>query len=125
MLKIIGLFDKPVPSRNNSSRSASSKNNNSKPVFRKNNGNIEIDRFSISKNGVEHVKKSRKLFKSRKLKGKKTSKSRNLAKSEKKLSKSENPSNFDATEAGSKFLTPNAKIAFNHLWLAFTEAPIL
>ena len=42
----------------------------------------------------------------------------------KKLSKSGNLTNFDTTEAGSKFLTPNARTTFNHLWLAFTKAPI-
>ena len=53
------------------------------------------------------------------------SKSQNLAKSGKKLSKSGNSTNFDATEVGPKFLTPDARTAFNCLWLAFTEAPIL
>ena len=28
-------------------------------------------------------------------------------------------------EAGPSFLTPKTRIAFNHLWLAFTKAPIL
>ena len=53
------------------------------------------------------------------------SKSQNLAKSGKKLSKSGNSTNFDATEDGPKFLTPDARTAFNRLRLAFTEAPIL
>ena len=51
-------------------------------------------------------------------------KSQNLAKLEKKLSKSENSTNFDATEAEPKFLTFDARTAFNCLWVVFTEAPI-
>ena len=43
------------------------------------------------------------------------SKSQNLAKSGKKLSKSRNLTNFDATEDKSKFLTSDARIAFNRL----------
>ena len=70
------------------------------------------------------MSKFQKSFKSGKSKSKKTSKSWNSAKSGKKSSKSENSTNFDATEDGPKFLTPNAKIAFNYLRLAFTEAPI-
>ena len=41
----------------------------------KNNGDGEIDRFGISKNGVEYAKKSGKLSKSRKLKSGKISNS--------------------------------------------------
>ena len=48
-----------------------------------------------------------------------------MAKLGKKLSKSENSTNFDATEDGSNFLTPDTKITFNCLRLAFTEALIL
>ena len=88
-------------------------------------GDGEVDRFGVGGNGVEHAKKSQKLSKSRKSKSEKTSKSRNLAKSGKKLSKSGNSTNFNATEDGSKFLTPNARTTFNRLRLAFTEAPIL
>ena len=77
----------------------------------------------LSKTGK--LSKSQKLSKSRKSKSKKTFKSQNLAKSRKKLSKSENLTNFDTTEDGPKFLTPNARIAFKHLRLAFIEAPIL
>ena len=76
-------------------------------------GDNEINRFGVGC-GVEHVKKS-----------KKTSKSQNLTKSGKKLSKSGNTTNFDATEARPKFLTPNAKTTFNCLQLAFIKAPIL
>ena len=59
------------------------------------------------------------------MKSKKTSKSWNLAKLGKKLSKSRNSTNFDATENGLKFLTPDARTDFNRLRLAITEAPIL
>ena len=48
-----------------------------------------------------------------------------MAKLRKKLSKSENWTNFDATEAELKFLIPDAKTAFDHLQLVFTEALIL
>ena len=47
-----------------------------------------------------------------------------MAKSGKKLSKSRNLTNSNATEDGPKFLTPNARTIFNRLWLAFNEAPI-
>ena len=43
----------------------------------------------------------------------------------KKSLKNGNSTNFDATEDGPKFLTPNTKIAFNRLRLAFTKALIL
>ena len=68
--------------------------------------------------------KSQKLSKSRKSKSEKTSKSWNLAKLRKKLSKSGNSTNFDATEDGPKFLTPDARTAFKRLWLVFIEVPI-
>ena len=48
-----------------------------------------------------------------------------MAKLEKKWSKSENSFNFDATKIGSKFLTPNIRMTFNHLYLVFTKTPIL
>ena len=87
-------------------------------------GNSEIDGFDVGENGVEYAKKLGKLSKLGKSKSEKTSKSWNLAKSEKELSKSGNSTNFDATEDGPKFLTLNTRIAFNCLRLAFTEAPI-
>ena len=68
----------------------------------------KINRFDVD-GGVEHVKKL-----------KKTSKSWNLANSRKKLSKSENSTNFDTTKAGPKFLTLDAKTVFNRLRLTFT-----
>ena len=131
ILKTTGSPNKPAPSKNNGSRSASSRNNNSKLASRKNDGNGEVNRFDISGNGVKHVKKSgkmsesRKLSKSRKSKSEKTFKSQNLAKSRKKSSKIGNSTHFDVTEVGPKFLTPNTRIAFNRLRLAFTEVPIL
>ena len=85
----------------------------------------KVHRFDVSGNGMEHAKKLGKLSKSGKSKSEKTSKSRNLAKSGKKLSKSGNPTNFDATEDKPRFLTLDARTAFNRLWLAITEAPIL
>ena len=77
---------------------------------------------SIEKCGK--LSKTGKLSKSQKSKSEKTSKSQNSAKSGKKSSKSGNSTNFDATEDGPKFLTSDAKTAFNRLRLAFTEAPI-
>ena len=53
------------------------------------------------------------------------SKPQNLAKLEKKLSKSGNSINFNTTKARPKFLTPVIKIAFNCLRLAFIEALVL
>ena len=119
MLKTTRSPDKPASSRNNSSKSASNRNNDSKQVSGKNDGNGEVYRFGISGNGIEHAKKSGKW------KSEKMSKSQNLAKSGKKLPKSGNLTNSDITEDGPKFLIPDAKTAFNRLWLAFTEAPIL
>ena len=88
-------------------------------------GNGKVDGFGIGRNSVEYAKRSGKLSKSGKSKREKISKSRNLAKSGKKLSKSENLTNFDATEDGPKFLIPDARAAFNCLRLIFTEVLIL
>ena len=85
----------------------------------------EDDGFGVGENGMEYAKNLGKLSKSGKQKSQKTFKSQNLAKSGKKLSKSKNSTNFNATEDGPKFLTPDVRIAFNCLQLAFTEAPIL
>ena len=131
MLKTIRSPNKPAPNKNDGNKSAFNRNNNNRLVSKKNNGNGEVNGFDVSRNGVEYAKKSEKSSKSenssksRISKSEKTSKSKNLAKSGKNLSKSRNSTNFDATEVGSKFLTPNTGIAFNHLWLAFIEAPIL
>ena len=125
MLKTTESSSKSVPNRNDGSKSAFSRINNSRPISRKNNGNSEVDRFSVGGNGVKHAKKSGKLFKSGKSKSEKMSKFWNLAKLKKKLSKNGNLNNFDAIGAGPKFLTPDAKITFNRLWLAFTKLLIL
>ena len=84
---------------------------------------VEGDDELIKKCGK--LSKTRKLSRLRKSKSEKTSKSQNLAKSGKKLSKSGNLTNFNTMEDKPKFLTPNARTAFNCLWLAFTKAPIL
>ena len=117
MLKTTGLPNEPAPSKNNSSKLASSRNNNSKPASRRNDGDGKVDEFGD--NSTEYAKESRKS------KGKDLSKSQKLAKSGKNSSKSWNLPNFDATEFGPSFLTPKARSTFNHLWLAFTKAPIL
>ena len=75
MLKITKSPDKPASSRNDGSRWASSRNDNSRSAPGRNNGNGEVNGFGVGRNGMEHAKKSGKLFKSRKLKGEKTSKS--------------------------------------------------
>ena len=125
ILKITRSPDKLALSKNNGSRSTSSKNNDSKLAFRKNNSNNKVNGFGIGKNSIEYTKKSGKLFKSGKSKSKKTFKSRNLAKSRKKLSKSRNLTNFNATGTGPKFLIPDIRIALNCLLLALTKALIL
>ena len=119
MLKTTGSPEQSTPSRNNGSRSASSRNDDNRLASGKNDGDSEVDRFGVDRNGVEHTKKSGKS------KSEKTFKSQNSAKSGKKLSKSGNLTNSNATEDGPKFLTPDARTAFNRLRLAFTEAPIL
>ena len=64
------------------------------------------------------------MSKSRNLKSEKLSKLQKSAKLKKKSSKNKNSPNFGAIKVGSKFLTSNAKTAFNRLWLAFIEALI-
>ena len=131
MLKTIRSPDKPDASRNNRSRLVFSRNNNSRPASGRNDGDGEVDRISVSGNGVKHAKKSEKaskslkLSKSRKSKGEKMFKSQNLAKLEKKLSKSGNSTNSNATEDGSKFLISDARTVFTRLRIAFIEALIL
>ena len=111
---MIGLLDKPIFSKNNDSKSAFNRNNNSSPASKRNNGNNKID--ECGSNDIEHTKKSGKL------KGQKLAKFQKLSKlgklKRKKLKKSlktGNSPNFDAIEAGSSFLNPNAKITFNRL----------
>ena len=79
----------------------------------------------IDGSGVEIAKNSGKLKDQKTSKSQKSGKSQKLSKSGKNSSKSGNSPNFGATETGSSFLTPEAKSAFNRLWLAFTKAPIL
>ena len=64
------------------------------------------------------------MFKSKKLKSKKTLKSWNLAKLEKKLLNNGNLSNFSTIKVGPKFLISDTRIAFNCLWLVFTKVLI-
>ena len=117
LTSISKTINEPASSTKNGSGSGSNKNNDSRPASEWNDNNGEVDRFGGD--GVEHAKKSRKS------KGQKMSKSQKSAKSGKNSSKSGNSPNFGATEAGPSFLTPEARSAFNRLWLAFTEAPIL
>ena len=124
MLKTIRLSDKPAPNRNNISRWVSNKNNNSRSASKRNDGNNEVNWFGVDRNDIEYAKKLGKLFKSRKSKSEKMSKSWNLAKSRKNSSKSGNSTNLNTTEDGPKVLSPNAKTTFNCLWLAFTKVPI-
>ena len=125
MLKTTGLLNKLAANKNNGSKSVSNKNGNNKLAFRKNVNDDKVDRFDISRNSIKYVKKSANLFKLRKSKNKKMSKSWNLAKSGKKLSKNENLTNFNTIAARLKFLIFNARITFNYLQLAFIKAPIL
>ena len=125
MLKIIRSPDKLALNKNNNSRLASIRNNNSKPASRRNNGDGKVNRFGVNRNDVKHTKKLEKLFESGKSKSEKMSKSWKLAKLGKKLSKNKNLTNSNTMEDRLKFLTSNARITFNRLWLTFTEAPIL
>ena len=79
-------------------------------------GGVEGGGESIGKCGKSL--KTEKSSKSGKSKGKKSAKSKNP-------SKSGNSPNFNATEAGRSFLTPEARSAINRLWLAFIKALIL
>ena len=120
ILKTIRSPDELAPSRINSRRSTSWRNN----------GNSEVDEFGD--NGIKHAKKSEKSKDQKTSKSQKSAKSRKLSmlgkskgEKPKKPSKSGNSPNFGATESGPSFLIPKARLAFNCLWLAFTEAPIL
>ena len=70
MLKKIGLPDKPAFNKNDGRKSASSRNNNSRPAFGRNNSNSEVDRFDISRNGMEYIKSQENClsYKNRKVK---------------------------------------------------------
>ena len=71
---------------------------------------LAINKIGNIKGGDELIEKCGKLSKTRKL-----SKFQKSAKSKKKLSKRRNLPNFNAKKNGPSFLTPNAKMAFNHL----------
>ena len=71
------------------------------------------------------LSKNLKLSKSRNLKGEKLFTFQKSARSGKKLLKSGNSSNFNAKKNEPSFLTPNARAAFNCLWLTFIEILIL
>ena len=98
MLKIIRLFDKLAFDKNNGNILVFGKNNNNKPASRKNNSNNEFDKCGINRNSLKYVKKLGKL-----------------SKLGKKLSKSRNSTNFGTMETKPKFLTLDAKTAFNRL----------
>ena len=88
----------------------------------------EVDGIEGSDESVEKYGKSSKtgkLSRSEKSKSEKTSRSQNSTKSRKKSSKSGNSTNSDATKDRPKFLTFDARTAFNRLQLACIEAPIL
>ena len=68
--------------------------------------------------------KGLKLFQSANLNGKKLSESQKSAKLGKKLLKSKNSLKFDVKKNKPSVFTSNVKMAFNHLWLTFTKAPI-
>ena len=80
---------------------------------------LAINEVDGIKGSNKSIKKYGKLSKTRKL-----SKSQKSAKSRKKLSKRGNLPNFNAKENGLNFLIPNAKTAFNCLWLAFIKVLI-
>ena len=122
ILKITTLSNEPAPIKNDGSRSAFNKNNKSKLASEKNDDNCEVYGYG----GEEHAKKLGKL------KGQKSAKSQKLSKlgkskgeKSKKLSRIGNSPNFDTTESGLSFLTPDTNTILNRLWLAFTEALIL
>ena len=122
MLNTTRSPNEPVPSKNNGNKSASSKNDNSRQASKRNDGNNKIDGFG----SIKHVKKSGKLKDKKLAKPQKLSRSgKSKSKKSKKLSKSGNSPNFYAKNSGPSFLIPEARLAFNCLWLAFTKAPIL
>ena len=84
---------------------------------------LAANKFGGVKGGGELIEKCEKLLKTGKLSKSGNSKGKKLAKS-KKPSNSGNSPNYDTTEAGLSFLTPEARAAFNRLRLAFTKAPI-
>ena len=110
MLKTTQLSDKPSLSRNDGSRLASNKNYSSKPAFKKKNSNNEV---GFDNDSIEYTNKLKKSKSQNLAKFQKLSKSKKL-KSE-KLLKDKNLPHFNITEAGSSFLTFDARTAFNCL----------
>ena len=88
------------------------------------NDNNEVVGFGDGGNGEKLAKRSEKLSKNLKSSKLGNLKGKNSIKS-KKPSKSRNSPNFDAKETDPSFFNPEARAAFNRLWLAFTKAPIL
>ena len=130
LTSILKTTNKPAPSRNNGSGSASSRNNNSRQASGRNDGDVKVNRFGGD--SVKHAKKSEKSKGQKKSKSQKSAKPQKLSKSRKskgkkskKPPKSGNLPNFDAKNSGPNFLTLKTRSAFNHLRLAFTKAPIL
>ena len=85
---------------------------------------LVADEVGGVEDGSESIEKCGKLSKTGKSSKSGNSKGKSSAIS-KKMSKSENSPNFDATEAGPSFLTPKARSAFSRLQLALTKSPIL
>ena len=88
------------------------------------NGDNEVVGFDVNDGNEELVKKSGKSSKGLKLSKPGNSKGNKWAKF-KKPSKNGNSPNFNAKKAGPSFLTPETRVAFNRLRLAFTKALIL
>ena len=87
---------------------------------------VNNDEGGGGNNRVELAKKSEKLKSQNLAKFRKLSKSeKSKSEKSKKQLNSENSPNFVATETGPRFLTPDARIAFNRLWLAFIKTLIL
>ena len=83
---------------------------------------LAANKISGIKDSDELIEKYRKLLKIGKLsksqelsKTRKLFKSQKLAKLRKELSKNENLPNFNIKENKPSFLTPNTRMAFNHL----------
>ena len=88
------------------------------------NGNGEAIGFGVGGGSEKLARKSGKSSKGLKLSKSGNLKAKKLTKSKKPL-KSGNSPNFDAKKVGPSFLTLEARVTFNRLWLAFTKAPIL
>ena len=83
------------------------------------------DGVNVSGDNVKLANKSRKLKSQKLAKFQKLFKSRKWKDEKlKKPSKSKNLPNFNIIKAGLSFLTPDARISFNHLRLAFNNTQI-